>query len=155
IVLGEKEQRRLWTEKQHSIRVLFIPPFDAEVDYIPQPELPTPKTKVTGESDVKDKFSTLEPILVPNQVDEKHGTVLIPALTHKESYLLSTRVNNEGSWPVQVRSVQLMVGPIEETSWEGNGTSGAVNGLEAFSRLHSRDKKKSLMDIGVHIDVLE
>ncbi|KAG0281850.1 hypothetical protein BGZ95_008992 [Linnemannia exigua] len=151
----ENEQKKTSTEKQHAFRVQFIPPFDAIVDYTPQ-LAHTPKSKAMQESE-----STLVPTLQSNVVDEKYGAVTVPALTHTEVYLMSTRVNNEGPWPVQVKEVKLVIGSELNVLPEPGtgGRDGATGGIGGLSRSHSisrmRDRKKSLQEVGVRIELLE
>ncbi|GJJ77822.1 trafficking protein particle complex subunit 11 [Entomortierella parvispora] len=156
VVTSETDQTRSWTEKHHSFRVLFIPPFDAEVDYFHQPA--SKMTADAGES------TAIAPILERNTVDEKHGTVLIPALTHREQYLMSTKVNNEGPWPVQVKEVKLILGSAMDAllSESASNTKSRQDGAAAplgLSRNHSisraRDRKKSLHDAGIYVDLVE
>ncbi|KAK3843310.1 MAG: Foie gras liver health family 1-domain-containing protein [Linnemannia gamsii] len=151
----ENEQKKTSTEKQHVFRVQFIPPFDAIVDYTPQ-LAHIPEAKATQESEF-----TLAPILQSNVVDEKYGAVTVPALTHTEVYLMSTRVNNEGPWPVQVKEVKLVIGP-ESNILPEPGTGGrdrTAGGIGGLSRSHSisrmRDRKKSLQEVGIRIELLE
>ncbi|KAG0050903.1 hypothetical protein BGZ83_004302 [Gryganskiella cystojenkinii] len=161
VVTSESDQTKSWTEKHHSFRVLFIPPFDAEVDYFHQSAGATNATSTT---------STMAPILKPNTVDEKHGAVLIPALTHREQYLMSTKVNNEGPWPVEVKEVKLVLGSEMDAllaSIGGDATKGDrqshVNSgggsASGLTRNHSisraRDRKKSLQEAGVYVDRVE
>ncbi|KAF9961828.1 Trafficking protein particle complex subunit 11 [Modicella reniformis] len=135
----DKDQTKTWTEKQHSFRVLFIPPFDAEVDYILQP---AGIHKDCGPGDVKKELPS---ILEPNRVDEKHGAVMIPALMQKEEYLLSTRVNNEGPWPVEVISSGAAA-PREASS------SG---GLSRSHSIRRPGERKTLQEMGVHVELIE
>ncbi|KAG0328720.1 hypothetical protein BGZ99_004802 [Dissophora globulifera] len=149
----DKDQKKTWTEKQHSFRIPFIPPFDADVDYIPQPARMHRAPSSTGAPDV------LTPILEPNQVDEKHGTVLIPALTQRELYLMSTRINNDGPWPVEVREVKLITSSAADALTDGKKTETDGIADSGLSRSHSisraRDRKRSLQDVGVHVDLIE
>ncbi|KAF8946811.1 hypothetical protein BGZ47_011325 [Haplosporangium gracile] len=151
----ENEQKKSSTEKQHAFRVQFIPPFDAAVDYTPQ-LTHVSETKLTQESE-----PALVPILQSNVVDEKYGAVTVPALTHTEVYLMSTRVNNEGPWPVQVKEVKLIIGSDSNTLSElgTGGRDGAAGGIGGLSRSHSisrmRDRKKSLQEVGIRIELLE
>lgn len=154
---GQNAEKRTLTEKLHSFRVLFIPPFDAEVDYVPQSNVSTDKG-TTGD---------LEPILEPNNVDPALGSVLIPALTHKEQYLMSTRVNNEGPWPVQVKEVKLVIGSAMdalldmETKVAGmaKDPSSMEPVVHTLARSHSisraRERKRMLHESGVHVDVVD
>ncbi|KAH7046940.1 Gryzun, putative trafficking through golgi-domain-containing protein [Linnemannia elongata] len=150
----ENEQKSS-TEKRHAFRVQFIPPFDAAVDYTPQ-LAHVSKSKSTQESE-----PALVPILQSNVVDEKYGAVTVPALTHKEMYLMSTRVNNEGPWPVQVKEVKLIVGSESNSLAEvgTGGRDGAAGGIGGLSRSHSisrlRDRKKSLQEVGIRVELLE
>ncbi|KFH64324.1 hypothetical protein MVEG_10149 [Podila verticillata NRRL 6337] len=154
---GQNVEKRTLTEKLHSFRVLFIPPFDAEVDYVPQSNVSTDKG-TTGD---------LVPILEPNNVDPALGSVLIPALTHKEQYLMSTRVNNEGPWPVQVKEVKLVIGSAMdalldmETMVAGmtKDPSSMEPVVHTLARSHSisraRERKRMLHESGVHVDVVD
>lgn len=150
----ENEQKSS-TEKQHAFRVQFIPPFDAAVDYTPQ-LAHVSETKATQEYE-----PALVPILQSNAVDEKHGAVTVPALTHTEVYLMSTRVNNEGPWPVQVKEVKLIIGSESNTLAElgTGGRDGIAGGIGGLSRSHSisrmRDRKKSLQEVGIRVELLE
>lgn len=150
----ENEQKSS-TEKRHAFRVQFIPPFDAAVDYTPQ-LAHVSKSKSTQESE-----PALVPILQSNVVDEKYGAVTVPALTHTEMYLMSTRVNNEGPWPVQVKEVKLIVGSESNSLVEvgTGGRDGAAGGIGGLSRSHSisrlRDRKKSLQEVGIRVELLE
>ncbi|KAG0074448.1 hypothetical protein BGZ90_010754 [Linnemannia elongata] len=150
----ENEQKSS-TEKRHAFRVQFIPPFDAAVDYTPQ-LAHVSKSKSTQESE-----PALVPILQSNVVDEKYGAVTVPALTHTEMYLMSTRVNNEGPWPVQVKEVKLIVGSESNSLAEvgTGGRDGAAGGIGGLSRSHSisrlRDRKKSLQEVGIRVELLE
>ncbi|KAF9132227.1 hypothetical protein BGW39_000547 [Mortierella sp. 14UC] len=151
----ENEQKKTSTEKQHVFRVQFIPPFDAVVDYTPQ-LAHIPKNKAAQENE-----ATLVPILQSNVVDGNHGAVTVPALTHTEIYLMSTRVNNEGPWPVQVEEVKLIVGSDSNALSEpgAGGLDGAAGGIGGLSRSHSisrmRDRKKSLQEVGIRVKLLE
>lgn len=151
----ENEQKKSSTEKQHAFRVQFIPPFDAAVDYTPQ-LAHISETKATQESEL-----ALVPILQSNVVDEKHGAVTVPALTHTEVYLMSTRVNNEGPWPVQVKEVKLIIGSESNSLAEPGigGRDGIAGGIGGLSRSHSisrmRDRKKSLQEVGIRVELLE
>ncbi|KAF9953552.1 hypothetical protein BGZ72_005333 [Mortierella alpina] len=157
ISLDQDQTKKSWTEKQHSFRVLFIPPFDAQVDYALQP------TKIsTGARSLSDsqQKKELAPILEPNHMDEENGTVLIPALTHQEMYLMSTRVNNEGPWPVQVRDVKLIIGSSAEALFGNITATGSDNSsMVGLSRSHSisraKEKKRTLQEAGVHVDLIE
>ncbi|KAF8971298.1 hypothetical protein BGZ46_010312 [Entomortierella lignicola] len=143
----DKDLKKSWTEKQHSFRVLFIPPFDAEIDYIPQPSQDWKKQSNNG----------LIPVLEPYQIDETHGTILIPALTHKECYMLSTRINNEGPWPLEVKEVKLVIGSAAEAIETSHAKQATLVGglVRSHSISRSREKKKTLQDLGVHVDILE
>ena len=150
----ENEQKSS-TEKQHVFRVQFIPPFDAAVDYTPQ-SAHVSETKTTQQSE-----PALVPILQSNVVDETYNTVTVPALTHTEVYLMSTRVNNEGPWPVQVKEVKLIIGSESNTLAEPGtgGRDGPTGGIGGLSRSHSisriRDRKKSLQEVGICVELLE
>ncbi|KAF8936614.1 hypothetical protein BGZ58_003967 [Dissophora ornata] len=149
----DKDQKSTWTEKQHSFRVLFIPPFDAEVDYIPQP------AQIEEKGIPEEMKNELTPILRSNQVDEKRGTVLVPALMQKEVYLMSTRINNEGPWSVEVKEVKLITASAADVAVGGNAAANGTSVARGLSRSHSisraRDKKKSLQEVGVHVDLIE
>ncbi|KAF9106580.1 hypothetical protein BGX27_009108 [Mortierella sp. AM989] len=144
----DKDLKKTWTEKQHSFRILFIPPFDAEVDYIPQPVQDLEK-RATGKG--------LVPILEPHRVDETHGTIMIPALTQREMYMLTTRINNEGPWPVEVREVKLVIGSaakaIEKNLAKQTPLTGGLTRNHSISR--AKERKKSLQEMGVHVDLIE
>lgn len=148
----DKDQTKTWTEKQHSFRALFIPPFDAEVDYLLQP------TRTHKDNSLSDGEEGLSQILEANQVDERHGAVMIPALVQKEDYVMSTRVNNEGPWPVEVKEIKLIT-----SSTTGAASHQTVTSREAFSsgglsRSHSvrrSGERKSLQEAGVHVELIE
>ncbi|KAF9980703.1 hypothetical protein BGZ75_008056 [Mortierella antarctica] len=153
ISLEQDQTKKSWTEKQHSFRVLFIPPFDAQVDYALQP------TRI-GSLNGSEQEIELAPILEPNHMDEEKGTVLIPALTHQEVYLLSTRVNNEGPWPVQVKDVTLIIGSAAEALLGTIAATGSdSSSVAGLSRSHSisraKEKKRTLQEAGVHVDLIE
>ncbi|KAF9965557.1 hypothetical protein BGZ70_004606 [Mortierella alpina] len=157
ISLEQDQTKKSWTEKHHSFRVLFIPPFDAEVEYALQP------TKISADAGSligSEQANELAPILAPNHMDEENGTVMIPALTHQEVYLLSTRVNNEGTWPVQVKEVKLVIGSAAEALLGTIAATGSDNSSVAgLSRSHSisraKEKKRTLKEAGVHVDLIE
>ncbi|KAG0035770.1 hypothetical protein BGZ81_000063 [Podila clonocystis] len=155
---GQNVEKRTLTEKLHSFRVLFIPPFDAEVNYVPQSNISTDK----------DTTGDLVPILEPNNVDPALGSVLIPALTHKEQYLMSTRVNNEGPWPVQVKEVKLVIGSAMDAllgmearlaGMDSKDSSSTEPRAHHLGRSHSisraRERKRMLHESGVHVDVVD
>ncbi|KAG0364056.1 Foie gras liver health family 1-domain-containing protein [Gamsiella multidivaricata] len=148
----DKDQKKTWTEKQHSFRVLFIPPFDAEVDYIPQ------LARVAASCHPAEAADELPSILKPIQVDDKHGEVLIPALTQKEMYLMSTRINNEGPWPVEVKEVRLITASSVDDRADGlnaDKETSATGGLARSYSIRTRERKKSLQEVGVHVDLVE
>lgn len=155
---GQNVEKRTLTEKLHSFRVLFIPPFDAEVDYVPQSNVGTDK----------DTADDLVPILEPNNVDPALGSVLIPALAHKELYLMSTRVNNEGPWPVQVKEVKLVIGSAMDALLDMEAKLAGIDSkdpssmepkVQHLARSHSisraRERKRMLHESGVHVDVVD
>lgn len=151
----ENEQKKSSTEKQHAFRVQFIPPFDAAVDYTPQ------LARVSETETTQEDETALVPILQSNVVDEKYGAVTVPALTHTEIYLMSTRVTNEGPWPVQVKEVKLIIGSESNTLSEpsAGGRDGTAGGVGGLSRGHSisrmRDRKKSLQEVGIRVELLD
>ncbi|KAF9905236.1 hypothetical protein EC991_001888 [Linnemannia zychae] len=151
----ENDQKKTSTEKQHAFRVQFIPPFDAVADYTPQLAY-IPESKPVQESE-----AMLVPILQSNVVDENYGAVTVPALTHTEVYLMSTRVNNEGPWPVHVKEVKLIIGSeLDALSDPSTGSrDGTGRGIGGLSRSHSisrmRDRKKSLQEVGIRVELLE
>ncbi|KAF9161729.1 hypothetical protein DFQ26_004195 [Actinomortierella ambigua] len=196
---GHHSQSMVRAEKEHSFRVVFVPPFDAEALYYSQCE-----SKVTAKKDAPgagvdtdSAVDLLPPILAPNCVDPVHGTILIPALTRDERYLMTTRIHSEGPWPVQVQDVTLVLGSAIEAVLEGgSGTIGSSHGghsaavatpptMSADGALHpdaavataalasdpasggggalarnqsvrrARERKKSLHDAGVHVEILE
>ncbi|ORZ16695.1 Gryzun, putative trafficking through golgi-domain-containing protein [Lobosporangium transversale] len=148
----DKENNKTWTEKRYSFRVLFIPPFDAEASYT---QLPV-QTLGNNSSNSQGRHKNLPPILEPNRMDEKHETILIPALTHKETYLMSTRINNEGSWPVEVKEVTLVTNSTVESALDGAVKESVTNGLSrSLSIGRARERKKSLQEVGVYVDLLE
>ncbi|KAI1316382.1 hypothetical protein EDD11_010024 [Mortierella claussenii] len=156
----DKDQKKTWTEKHHSFKVLFILPFDADVDYVQQPaqvvEIGYSSNSVSNE-EVKVKVKDLPPVLKPNQVDDKQGTVLIPALTHKELYMMSARINNEGPWLVEVKGVQLITSSSPDTVLDGPVKDVSMpQGLSrSYSINRAKERKRSLQDVGVHVDLLE
>ncbi|CAO3569646.1 unnamed protein product [Mortierella alpina] len=157
ISLEQDQTKKSWTEKQHSFRVLFIPPFDAEVEYALQP---TRTSEDAGSLNDSEQANELAAILAPNHVDEENGTVMIPALTHQEMYLLSTRVNNEGPWPVQVKEVKLVIGSAAEALLGTIAAASSDNpSVAGLSRSHSisraKEKKRTLQEAGVHVDLIE
>ncbi|KAF9974811.1 hypothetical protein BGZ73_001715 [Actinomortierella ambigua] len=188
---GHSSQLMVTAEKEHSFRVVFVPPFDAEALYFAQSESKTAPTKKENKMDVSGSgvadVDALPPILAPNRVDPVHGTILIPALTREDRYLMTTRVHSEGPWPVQVQDVKLVLGSAIEAVLEGgSGCQSAVTAPSATSgeaSLHpdsaaahdsvsgggggggplarnqsvrrARERKKSLHDAGVHVEILE
>ncbi|KAG0231556.1 hypothetical protein BGW41_002159 [Actinomortierella wolfii] len=194
---GHGGQKTVTAEKEHSFRVVFVPPFDAEAVYYPQNEGKTTiaKDNVVGSNTNMDAMdvSPIPPILAPNSVDPVHGTILIPALTREERYLMTTRVHSEGPWPVQIQDVTLVLGSAIEAVLEG-GSGGTVGhgttateptatpggGLHPDSAAtasaagvtipnpqeegilarnqsvrRARERKKSLHDAGIHVEILE
>ncbi|KAF9585264.1 hypothetical protein BGW38_003138 [Lunasporangiospora selenospora] len=156
ITVDKDQKKRVRTEKLHTFRIPFIPPFDAEVDYVPQKEY------VRGSSTNAAQKNSLAPILEPNQFDEAHDTILIPALTYKERYLVSTRVNNEGPWPVEVQEVKLVLGTPEESSSKLSEEGGSTAGMEAGGPLarslsisRSQTKNKGLPETAVWIEMVK
>ncbi|KAG0211965.1 hypothetical protein BGX28_007048 [Mortierella sp. GBA30] len=168
ISLEQDPAKKSWTEKQHSFRVLFILPFDSEVDYVLQPAK-IPESVVSAASDEdrqKTASSGLVPILEPNQMDEKHGAVLIPALTHEEVYLMSTRVSNEGPWPVQVKEVKLIIGSATDAllrhltaAATAVATDHSIVTGTGLSRNPSisraKERRRQLQEAGVHVELIE
>ncbi|KAG0227447.1 hypothetical protein BGW42_002955 [Actinomortierella wolfii] len=194
---GHGGQKTVTAEKEHSFRVVFVPPFDAEAVYYPQNEGKTTiaKDNLAGSNTNMDAMdvSPIPPILAPNSVDPVHGTILIPALTREERYLMTTRVHSEGPWPVQIQDVTLVLGSAIEAVLEG-GSGGTVGhgarateptatpggGLHPDSAAaasaagvtipnpqeegilarnqsvrRARERKKSLHDAGIHVEILE
>ncbi|KAF9435239.1 hypothetical protein BGZ76_006654 [Entomortierella beljakovae] len=146
----DKEKNKTWTEKQHSFRILFIPPFDAEVDYTPQSTYDLKSG--ADKKPVKDLTSILEPY----QADEAHGTILIPALTQKDLYIVSTRINNEGPWPVEVRDVKFVIGSAVDAMDSSRAKQASQAGGLSRSHSISRHKgKKSLRELGIRVELLE
>ncbi|KAF9097975.1 hypothetical protein BGX29_007838 [Mortierella sp. GBA35] len=150
----ENDQKKTSTEKQHAFRVLFIPPFDAAVDYTPQ-LAHIPETEA-----VEENGTDLVSILQPNVVDERYGAVMVPALTHTDVYLMSTRVNNEGPWPVQVKEVKLVIGSeADALSGPGvggrDGDTGRMGGLSRSYSISRVQRKKSLQEVGIRVELLE
>ncbi|KAG0336203.1 hypothetical protein BG004_008161 [Podila humilis] len=165
IDVGQREgTKRVLTEKQHSFRVLFIPPFDAEVDFVSQGHYHHTDAKSPIQKDKSSDMAmkSLVPILEPNNVDAALGSVLIPALMHKEQYLMSTRVNNEGPWPVQVKEVKLIIGSAMEAALDMGASNKSLKDEAAVNRLsrsHSisraRERQRMLHESGVHVDVVD
>ncbi|KAF9185891.1 hypothetical protein BGZ51_002352 [Haplosporangium sp. Z 767] len=153
ISLEQDPQKKSWTEKQHSFRVPFLPSFNAEVDYVLQP------AQVSHRDPAKQDGTGLIPILEQSQLDEEHGTVMIPALIYREIYLMSTRVNNEGPWPVKVKEVKLVIGSAADASvatQDGSTTASSGGGLTRnLSISRAKDRKRALQEAGVHVELIE
>ncbi|KAG0246951.1 hypothetical protein BGX31_003438 [Mortierella sp. GBA43] len=151
----DKDQTSTWTEKQHSFRTLFILPFDAQVDYILQPTAPA---LTRNGHDSRDATNGIPAILEPNQTDDRHGTVVIPALMQKEDYLMSTRVNNEGPWPVEVQEVKLITNTACETPNQQTSLSRQTSfsgGLSRSQSLRRSGERKALQEAGIHVELIE
>ncbi|KAF9363708.1 hypothetical protein BGX34_003510 [Mortierella sp. NVP85] len=146
----DKDQTKTWTEKQYSFRVLFIPPFDAGVDYILQP-------KTHKDNNSRDVGNRLPLIMEPNQVDERHGTVMIPALMQKEDYLMSTRVNNEGPWPIEVKEVSLVTSSTADAISHRAAVrrEASSGGLSRSHSLKRPGERRTLQEAGVRVELVE